>query len=116
MCKGWPHAVSLHRSNVIRPSSVAPHMQRSATDKQKPAGGEVRSSVELETELEFSLTEAFFNREHSQAANRQLFSFTSHNTSDRQLAASALPGWGTVNFMHFSRVLIACSSLLSGVK
>lgn len=57
----------------------------------------------------------FFNREHSQAANR-LFSFTSHNTSDRQLAASALPGWGTVNFRHFSRVLIACSSLLSGVK
>lgn len=87
--------------------SVVPLTSKS---QQEATGGEVRSSVELETEME-----AFFNREHSQAANR-LFSFTSHNTSDRQLAASALPGWGTVNFRHFSRVLIACSSLLSGVK
>lgn len=87
--------------------SVVPLTSKS---QQEATGGEVRSSVELETKME-----AFFNREHSQAANR-LFSFTSHNTSDRQLAASALPGWGTVNFRHFSRVLIACSSLLSGVK
>lgn len=85
--------------------------------QQEATRGKVRSSVELVSDSESSLTVA---SPHSRQAAAQLHLSYGLSSAAQDVksccAASALPGWGNGNFRQFSRVLIPYISLLSGTK